>query len=183
MSASGPSEHGADGNQQRAEGQETEVPPDRATEVVADVVDAQELVVHQSLHEVERAPAGKQETDVEAPWRRESAGPPGRHRHGHRDRHDNPSSEVEEAVRERVRLEARDRGARLPTPVAGEHVMPLEHLVEHDAVEEAAQADAKEKAWCEGRPHGVPLPDDPARHSPRLLKLMSSKLDTNEMTS
>jgi len=48
---------------------------------------------------------------------------------------------MEQAVAQRVRLEPRDGGDRLDL---GDHVVPLEDLVYHDAVEEAAQAEPEQ---------------------------------------
>lgn len=56
MLHSGPTllvEHPADHDQEDAERQESDVPGRRGAQVVADVVDAQDLVVDQALHKVE----------------------------------------------------------------------------------------------------------------------------------
>ena len=50
--------------------EEADVPADRGAEVVPDVVDLQEVVVDQPLHDVEDAPTGQHQPDVEAPRRR-----------------------------------------------------------------------------------------------------------------
>jgi hypothetical protein len=67
---------------------------------------------------------------------------------------------VEEAVPEGVELEALEVGDRVP---AAQHVVPLQHLVQHDAVEEAAEAEAEEDA-CRDReaaPRGIGFHDRP----------------------
>jgi hypothetical protein len=52
---------------------------------------------------------------------------------------------VEEPVGERVRLEAGDGRLRVAA-LAGQHVVPLQDLVEDDAVDEAAEPDAEQDA-------------------------------------
>ena len=65
---------------------------------------------------------------------------------------------MEEPVDEGVGLESGDGGGRLAAVVAGEHVMPLQDLVEHDAVDEPAEADAYEKGGeLGGRVEVVPV--------------------------
>src|SRR5829696_1814190 len=56
-----------------------------------------------------------------------------------------PGERMEEAVRKRVRLEARHRRGRVAA-LAAQHVVPLEDLVEDDAVDEPAEPDAEEDA-------------------------------------
>jgi hypothetical protein len=68
---------------------------------------------------------------------------------------------MEEPVGEGVVLKADNAGRRTAT-FGCEHVVPLENLVEGDAVHEAAEADAQHDAWQKRRwasPHapGVPL--------------------------
>jgi hypothetical protein len=63
---------------------------------------------------------------------------------------------VEEAIGERVRLEPRD-GRRRVAGGAREHVMPLQDLVQQDAVDEAAEAHAEQDAgppWRRRRTDG-----------------------------
>ena len=66
-----PGEGGPAGDQQEPEGEEREVPAERCAEVIAHVVDAEQLVIDQALHDVEHAPAGEQHPDVRAPRRRQ----------------------------------------------------------------------------------------------------------------
>ena len=49
-----------------AEDQKSDVPRKRPTKVVPHVMDAEHLVVDQSLHDVEDAPAGEDESEMEA---------------------------------------------------------------------------------------------------------------------
>jgi hypothetical protein len=51
---------------------------------------------------------------------------------------------VEEAVGQRVRLEPRD-GVRRVVPGVGQKVVPLEYLVQHDAVDEPAEPEAQDE--------------------------------------
>jgi hypothetical protein len=85
---------------------------------------------------------------VAAPWRRHVAALPGAdvERRAGYDR--DPGGGVEEAVGERVVLEAGDARGRAAA-LAREHVVPLEDLVEDDPVDEAAEPDAQEQRWEE----------------------------------
>jgi hypothetical protein len=65
------------------------------------------------------------------------------HQHHGRD-DEEPSRKVEEAIGERVVLQADDRGARVVTGV-GKHVMPLKDLMEHDPVDETAESQAPDE--------------------------------------
>ena len=60
-------EPGADQHEHDAEAEKPEIPRQRRGDVVADVVDPQHVVVDDALDDVERAPAGEEETDVDAP--------------------------------------------------------------------------------------------------------------------
>jgi hypothetical protein len=53
----------------------------------------------------------------------------------------------EDSVPERIRLQAVNSGLRVAA-FAGEHVMPLEQLVEHDSVHKAAQPDPQHDPGC-----------------------------------
>ena len=74
----------------RTEGEEREVPAERCAEVVAHVVDAEQLVIDQALHDVEHAPAGEQHPDVRAPRRRQLSPLPGPHGEHRCDRDEDP---------------------------------------------------------------------------------------------
>ena len=54
-------------DQQRAEREEGEVPGQRATEVVTHVMHTEELVVDDPLDEIEHAPTGEDQPEVERP--------------------------------------------------------------------------------------------------------------------
>jgi hypothetical protein len=111
------------------------------------MVDPEQLVVDGALHEVEDPPAGEEEADVQAPWRRQLAAVPGADQQnaGHDDQ--DPGGKVEEAVDEGVRLESGDGVHRLAAVLAREHVMPLEDLMKRDPVDEAT----KPETQSEGR--------------------------------
>jgi len=66
-------ERKSDQYEDRTEHQEADLPPYRRAEVVADVMDAENLVVYDAFHEVEDAPARKQHAGVSAPRRRDAA--------------------------------------------------------------------------------------------------------------
>src|SRR4051794_19456539 len=68
-----PREHPPRNHEHGAEGEEGNVPPDRPTEVVAHVMDAEQLMVDDPLHEVEGAPAHQQQTELEPVRRRDPA--------------------------------------------------------------------------------------------------------------
>lgn len=121
---------------------EGDVPGGPVAGVLADVVEREDVVVDGALDEVEGPPTHQQETRqrlagpryvrITARMPREpEAGGVGDVGHG-----------VEEAVLEGVGLEAGDGGGRMAA-LAGEQVVPLEDLVEDDAVEEAANGDAE----------------------------------------
>ena len=107
------------------------------------MVDPEELVVDEALDDVEGAPAREQRADMYAPRRSEPALLPGTHRHDHRRRDEDPCAEMEEAVGERVHFQVCHGVGR---SITGEHVMPLEDLVEDDAVQEPAESEAHDEA-------------------------------------
>ena len=107
------------------------------------VMDAEQLVIDDAFEDVERAPADENEPVKHAP-RRHAVTDQRETREDH-DQHRG----VEEAVRERVHLEAvlgRDR----PTLGAREHVVPLENLMEEDPIDEPAEANAEQGRAPEG---------------------------------
>jgi len=59
---------------------------------------------------------------------------------------------MEEPVDERVRLQTGNGVHRLTAVLAGEHVVPLENLVQQDAVDEPAEADAHQQRRSLRRP-------------------------------
>ena len=74
-----------------------------------------------------------------APWRGQIASLPSPHRQRRARDYRNPRGEVKDAVGERVVLEPGH--PRCGTaPLIGEHVMPLENLVEQDSVDESARS-------------------------------------------
>ncbi len=91
-------------DQHCAQREEREVPSQRCAEVVAHVVDAEDVVVDRTLDDVERAPAREQHPQVPAPRRRELAPLPEPDGHEHGDGDEDPGGEVEAAVGERVGL-------------------------------------------------------------------------------
>jgi hypothetical protein len=134
-----PSQHQAGDDEQHAEAEKGEVPTERTAQVVAHVMDAEELVVDQTLDEIEGAPPRQQHSEVNAPRRGQLPSLPGPHRQQHATGDEEPGRQVEEPVGEGVRLEAGDRTARMVTRIR-EQVMPLQDLMENDAVDEPTQA-------------------------------------------
>ena len=108
------------------------------------MVDAEQLVVDQTLDEVEDAPPRQHHPDVSPPGRRQLLSPPRPHGQQHGYGHKEPRREVEEPVGERVRLEAGDRVAWM-IPGVREQVVPLQDLVEQDAVDEPPEAEAQDE--------------------------------------
>ena len=85
-----------------------------------------------------------------------------------------PRGYVEEAVSQRVHFEARHGVGRVALDVT-HHVVPLEDLVQHDAVDEAAEPKAVEQSGCLrrhlwsgclcSRVHVEPVPNRPFRQT------------------
>ena len=78
---------------------------ERTAEVVAHVMDAEQLVVDQALNEVEGAPRGEQQAEVRTPTRGELTALPRPNGEQHRGGDENPCGQVEKAVDQRVRLQ------------------------------------------------------------------------------
>jgi hypothetical protein len=145
-----------DGDQQKAEDQEPDIPPNRSAEVIADVVDAEELVIDYALSDVEHAPSGEQHPEVPTPRWGQLAPLPCTDGEQHRGRDKSPRREVEEPVRERVRFQSR-HSCHGVVPSVGQHVVPLEDLVEDDAIPETTESEAHDERGgsrrsCPSRP-------------------------------
>jgi len=125
------------------------------------VVDREDVVVDDALDEVEQAPAHQHPSPQRArcPHPAARARDPGVE-HAEAREHREPRDGVEQAVPQRVHLQAVDGGRReLPDRDVGgggarEHVVPLEDLVQQDAVDEAAHADAQQQTG-EGEADGA----------------------------
>ena len=113
-------------------------------------MDAEELVVDQTLDEIEGAPARQQHPDMNAPRRRQLPSLPGPYRQQHATDDEEPCRQVEEPVGEGVRLETGDCTARM-VPRVREQVMPLQDLVENDAVDEPTKAQPQDERRRSGR--------------------------------
>ena len=81
--------------------------------------------------------------EVEAPVGRQSSLPPRDDRRDGSSEDQEPRGDVEEAIGKRVRFESRDRGRGVLLDVA-DHVVPLKDLMQHDAVDEAAEPEPVE---------------------------------------
>jgi hypothetical protein len=86
----------ADRDQRHPEREEADVPGERGAEVVAYVVDAEQLMVDEALDEVERTPSGEQHAEVRAPrWRQLASLPRANDQQG-RCRDEQPRGEVKD---------------------------------------------------------------------------------------
>ena len=131
------------------EREEPEVPWEWRRDVVTDVVHAEQVMIDETLDQVERTPADEEETDVRAPWRGHPSLLPHADGKPHPDEHEDPRRQVEQTVGDRVRLQPGDRRRRVS--VGGrQHVMPLQDLVQDDAIDEAAQPDAQQQTGQHG---------------------------------
>jgi hypothetical protein len=139
-------------------------------------MEAEELVVDQPLDEIEGAPSGEQQPGVCPPGRRKLAALPCSQHQARRDGDEDPGRQVEEAVDEGVGLEPRHRVHRLAPGIPGEHVVPLEDLMEHDAVDEPAEAESQdERRPCHDPSHEGGLPAvRVGRKPPTFIPLRSS---------
>ena len=128
-------------DQQRAQREEAEV-VGRAARRRRGRGGTEQVVVDDALDEVERSPAGEQQPEQRG---RASGAPslPRRHSSPTPARRD-PGASVEEAVGERVGLQPGD-GRRRGGRRCRQQVVPLQDLVQHDAVDEAAEPDAEQK--------------------------------------
>ena len=85
-------------HEQNAEDQKPDVPRKRPTKVVPHVMDAKYLMVDQPLHDIEDAPAGEDEPEVEAPVRCQASLPPSLDRGDGSGEDKNPSRHMKEPV-------------------------------------------------------------------------------------
>ena len=123
--------------------EEREVPSKLATAFV-DVVKAEEVMVNDAFDEVEDAPAREHPAEERAS---RVDGPVSQRvpEHPQADDGEKPGGGVEEAVRAHVGFHAFQSGCG-PAVRAGEHVVPLNDLVENDAVHESSEADSEQDA-------------------------------------
>jgi hypothetical protein len=130
-------QRGPKDDQQATQPEEGEVPAQGSAQVVAHMMDAEDLMVDQTLDKVEYPPAEQHQSDVHPPGRRQLTPLPSPDREEACGHYEHPRGQVEEAIRERVGFQAGNGVHGLATPIPREYVMPLEHLVEHDAVDES----------------------------------------------
>ena len=133
----GPRERESDDDQEGADREKAEIPAERGTQVVADVVDA------------EQRPSTRPSTRLNTPQPASSMPRCARYGGASSPRCHartvisiapttrNPGRQVEEPVGQCVRLEPGDGVGRVVAGV-GEHVVPLQDLVENDPVDEPA---------------------------------------------
>jgi hypothetical protein len=133
-------------DQKNAQGQEPEIIGLLMTCALAHMVQAENLMVDETLDEVEEAPADEHPSekrltaDCPPPVRRSS--PEEADADG--DRY--PRGGMEESIGERVVLQAPDRRLRVSS-FAAQQVVPLEDLVEDDAVHEPPETDPDQDSW------------------------------------
>ena len=144
-SFSGPDHRHPDEHEERPEHEEANVPRHRSSEVVANVVDAEDLVVDNPFHEVEDTPANEQQAKVAPPRRREAATLPSVHGCQRADQQKYPGRGVEEPVGECVVLESLHGVHREIAALIRKQVVPLKNLMEHDAVDEPSKTDSHQE--------------------------------------
>src|SRR5215217_1977602 len=105
-------------DEQNAEDQKPDVPRKRPTKIVPHMMDAKYLVVDQSLDDVEDAPAGQDEPEVEPPVRCQASLPPSLDRGDGSDQDKNPSRQMKEPVCQRVDIQPGDGVHRVAAHIA-----------------------------------------------------------------
>src|SRR4051812_17285925 len=122
--------------------------PEEEAEVVeqligtrSNVMQVQELMVDQAFDGVEEAPADEHAADERGRAAFLVPRPVRRHQNEHADDRDDPGGRMEDAVTERVQLQVLDGIGRHRS---ADHVVPLEDLMQDDAVEESTEPDAQE---------------------------------------
>jgi len=139
------SEQPASNDQQNTRGQEANVVGVLMAGTFADVVQAENLMVGETLYEVEKAtadehpPEERASADCPPPVSRPSPQKPDADGDCH------PRSGMKEAVGERVVFQTPHRGLGV-IALAAQQVVPLEDLVEDDAVHETAESDPQQDA-------------------------------------
>ena len=131
-------------DQEDPEGEEPEIPGQWATEVVTHVVDPQQLVVEEALDDVKESPPKQKEPTTE---RHEGAASTAPVPHGgdHARDHQQPRAGVEHAVGNGVQLQTIDRVDGVAGYIA-DQMMPLEDLMQDDAIDETPQAQAEQES-------------------------------------
>ena len=102
-------------------------------------------MIDDAFDEVERAPTGEKEPDVRPPWWGKFSPLPRPDRENRTDEDDDPRRDVEETVGEHVVFQPTDGGGGVLSG-GGEHVVPLENLVEHDSIQEPAEPNTEKEA-------------------------------------
>jgi hypothetical protein len=118
------------------------------------MVDAEEVMIDEALDEVEQPRTDEQRADERSPPHESPELPAGAPQEDEPEHGHDPGGAVKEAVGEGIQLDV------VPDRLVldrGEHVMPLEHLVQQDAVGEPTQ----------GKPQDDAGPGDPHRLQPR----------------
>jgi hypothetical protein len=130
-------------HQTKRKDEEAEIPGAFIAYTLTNVMERENVVVDNALDEVEEAPTKNRPAKEGATANRPSPLARPSPEEPDTDRHSYPRGGVEEAVREHVVLESSEGRGRVVT-FAREEVVPLEDLVENDAVDEPPEADANE---------------------------------------
>ena len=126
--------------------QKADVPGQRPAEIVANVVNAEQLMIDQPLEDIEDPPPGEHEPGEAEPGRAMTVHERPPQQKQPDERHDQCGC-VKQAVPQRVVFQRGDRrplGEARVVVVAGAHVVPLQHLVDDDAVNETAEPDPQQ---------------------------------------
>jgi hypothetical protein len=103
------------------------------------VMDSEELMIDQTLDEIEESPATEHRAEQHATGPHRIGATSGAEEQTDADGSHGPGYRMEEAVPDHVVLHRNERRGR---DAAREHVVPLQDLVEEDSIEKAAEADA-----------------------------------------
>ena len=140
-----PNNHQADREEKQSTRNETDIPWSWIRHVVPDMVDLEEMVIHHPFDEVEDAPPREdpaKEVTTVAAYVVPTDDPPQK---GQPESRERPGTRVEDTVGHRVPFQSLKGRDRMTVRVA-QKVMPLQQLVEHDAVEEAAETKSQKDA-------------------------------------
>lgn len=143
-------QHPAHRYQGRAENEEPDVPADRRSEVVAHMMDSEDVMVDYPFDQVEEAPADHQPSEMQSPRRGQLATLPCAGRGDRPRENGDPHRGVKEPIGEGVVFQP-DNGAGRAAAFIREHVVPLEDLVKQDSIDKTPETDAHQKRWQQRR--------------------------------
>jgi hypothetical protein len=126
------------------------------------VVDAQDLVIDDTLHLVEGIAPHQQGAGEQLSGLPHTCAASRSPQDDEAEQYEEADARVEQAISECVDLELGNAVGRIAS--AGEHVVPLQYLVQHDPVEEAAQAQPEQDASGGGKFHTAVIGVAHGRH-------------------